>query len=295
MDQIMIRFFTKRQELAEMCGTICPKIRKKLDKNIDFANNYEALPSAEHLFKVNGLHGEYEVRIEKMECSCRAWQLSGIPCRHACACLRHERIKPESVVHKCYSLDAFRATYSQVVMPCSDPRVWKKMNGPPLKPPKFDKQVGRPSKKRRKCPLEEDGGTRLSRHGIIGHCSVCNVAGHTKRTCPQLGRGPRADQAPAAEQAPVADQAPAAEQAPAADQAPSAEEEATACEQPTAAEQAPFVEEPMALQVVVPDDDEPAVQAPPKKIPVKRNKVTKVNCCTLSHISLHLLNLPLVH
>jgi hypothetical protein len=86
----MIRFFSKGKEVADMCGTICPKIRKKMYKNIDFARNYEAEPAAEHLFKVKGLRAAYEVNIKKMECSCRAWQLTGIPCRHACACLRSE-------------------------------------------------------------------------------------------------------------------------------------------------------------------------------------------------------------
>ena len=126
MDQLMIRFFSQRKEIPEMYGAICPKIRKKLDKNIDFANNYDAIPSAENLFKIVGLHGEYEVRIDRHQCSCRQWQLTGIPCRHACAAFRHERIKPESVVHKCYSVDAFKAAYTPVIMPCSDPKVWKK-------------------------------------------------------------------------------------------------------------------------------------------------------------------------
>ena len=185
MQQLMVRFVSKRKETEDMCGTICPKIRKKLDKNIDFAVHYEVSPAAEQLFKVVGLRGEYEVNIQKLECSCRGWQLSGIPCRHACAVFRHERIKPESVVHKCYSIDAFKAAYGQVIMPCSDPRVWPKMNGPEMRPPKFDKQVGRPSKKRKKSPLEEDEGTRISRHGIVGHCSVCNSIEHNRRKCPR--------------------------------------------------------------------------------------------------------------
>jgi hypothetical protein len=109
-----------------MCGTICPKIRKTLDKNIDWANNYSAIPAANKFFKVIGLYGEYEVHLQKMECSCRGWQLTIIPCRHACAVLRHERIKPESMVHKCYNIEAFKAAYGQDIMPCSDPRVWKK-------------------------------------------------------------------------------------------------------------------------------------------------------------------------
>ena len=113
-------------EPEEWCGTICPKIKKKLDKIIDFSNNYQALPAGQHIFKVIGLYGEYEVNLLKMECTCRAWQLSGIPCRHACACLRHERIKPEEMVHTCYRISAFKVAYAQVIMPCSDPRVWEK-------------------------------------------------------------------------------------------------------------------------------------------------------------------------
>ncbi|KAK1606123.1 hypothetical protein QYE76_029796 [Lolium multiflorum] len=136
-------------------------------KNIDFAVNYGASPTTEQLFKVEGFPGEYEVNIQKLECTCRAWQLSGIPCRHACAVFRHERIKPESIVHKCYSIDAFKAAYGQVIMLCSDPKVWPKMNGPAMRPPKFDKQVGRPSKKRRRSALEEEDGTRLSRHALL--------------------------------------------------------------------------------------------------------------------------------
>jgi hypothetical protein len=270
-DQIMLRFFSKVKEADEMCGTICPKIRKKLDRNIDFANNYDATPAAKHLFNVIGLYGEYEVRIDKMECSCRAWQLSGIPCRHACAAFRAERIKPESVVHKCYSIEAFKATYSEVIMPCSDPRMWKKMNGPPIRPPKYDKQVGRPSKKRRKSALEEDGGTRLSRHGIIGHCSVCNKTDHNKRKCTALGRGAAQQQAPDA--APGAhQQAPDAsgpeQQAP--DAAPGGQQQAP----DVADKEAPYArdtEAPAAAPVA------PEHAQPPKKMLVRRKSSDKVH------------------
>jgi hypothetical protein len=119
------------------------KNRKKVDKNIDYANNYEALPAAEHLFKVNGLYGEYEVNIQKMECSCRSWQLTGIPCRHACACPRHARIKPEAVVHKCALKHSKQLMLCHaVILECGE------MNGHPVGPPKYDKQVCRPSKKK---------------------------------------------------------------------------------------------------------------------------------------------------
>ncbi|KAM0861761.1 hypothetical protein ACQ4PT_045688 [Festuca glaucescens] len=246
MNQLMIRFVSKRKETEDMCGTICPKIRKKLDKNIDFAVNYGASPAVEQLFKVEGLCGEYEVNIQKLECTCRAWQLSGIPCRHACAVFRHERIKPESVVHKCYSIDAFKAAYGQIIMPCSDPKVWPKMNGPAMRPPKFDKQVGRPSKKRRRSALEEEVGTRMSRHGIVGHCSICNSIEHNKRKCPRRGEYATAQEEHAAAQEEHA--------------APAQEEHVAAQEEHAAPAQEDIVPvhvepQPQPIQVVLADEE----------------------------------------
>ena len=72
-DQLMTRFYSKNQESEEMCGQICPKIRKKLDKNINMSNNCTALPAGQHIFHVMGMVGEYDVNIQKEECSCRAW------------------------------------------------------------------------------------------------------------------------------------------------------------------------------------------------------------------------------
>lgn len=250
-DQLMTRFYSKNLESEEMCGQICPKIRKKLDKNINMSNNCTALPAGQHIFHVKGMVGEYDVNIQKEECSCRAWQLSGIPCRHGVACLRHERIKPEDVVNKCYSIDAFRAAYGKIIMPCSDPRVWPKTNGPQMLPPNYEKKVGRPGKKRKNNPLEEDNGTRMSRHGIIGHCSVCNQPGHNKRKCPELGRG----QPTAAHEA-------GAEQDPAAEQYPAAEEEAAEHVQTT---------EHVPIQVVLPETQQRT------KLPVKRRPSCKVH------------------
>ncbi|KAM0915500.1 hypothetical protein ACQ4PT_010815 [Festuca glaucescens] len=259
MNQLMIRFVSKRKETEDMCGTICPKIRKKLDKNIDFAVNYGASPAAEQLFKVEGLRGEYEVNIQKLECTCRAWQVSGIPCRHACAVFRHERIKPESVVHKCYSIDAFKAAYGQVIMPCSDPKVWPKMNGPAMRPPKFDKQVGRPSKKRRRSALEEEDGTRMSRHGIVGHCSICNSIEHNKRKCPRRGEYAAAQE----EHAPAQEEhAPAAQE----EYAPAAEEDIV----PVHVEP-----QPQPIQVVLADEELLMQAQPPQKMAVKRNNAAK--------------------
>ena len=198
-NQLSTRFYSKNKESEEWCGTICPKIKKILDKNAEMANNCQALPSGKGIFTVLGLRGEYKVDINKYTCSCKACQLIGIPCRHGISCLRGERIKPENVVSPCYSIAAFKKVYGEVIMPCRDPREWEKVNAAPILPPLYEKHVGRPSNKRKKNPVETDEG-KLSKHGAVSHCSICRSVDHNKKTCPEKGRQEQQDEARQGEQ-----------------------------------------------------------------------------------------------
>jgi hypothetical protein len=139
-------------------------------------------------------------------------------------------------------------------------KVWPKMNGPAMKPPKFDKQFVRPSKKRRKSPLEEKDGTRMSMHVIIGHYSVCNSTEHNKRKCPKLDRGHQAADAAPPEQ----------EQAVAA--TPEGEHVATPEANHATSPASPITE----LQSVFAGDEYEGHAQPPKKMHVKRNNNSKV-------------------
>lgn len=186
-NQLMTRYYNKNLESDEWCGIICPKIRKKLDKQVEMSNNCLAMPVLKGVFQVKGLTGDYLVDINKDECECGSWQLRGIPCRHACSVLRHERIKPETRVCPSYSISAFKQAYANGILPCRDERAWQKIDGIPVKPPLYDKIVGRPSKKRRKNPIEMQDGAKMNRHGTIKHCSLCNSAEHNKRKCPHKG------------------------------------------------------------------------------------------------------------
>src|SRR4051812_39023653 len=53
--QLMSRHYTKNQERSTWTGPICPKIMKKLQKNIEFANNVFAEGAGDGLFKVGEL------------------------------------------------------------------------------------------------------------------------------------------------------------------------------------------------------------------------------------------------
>ena len=170
--QLMTRHYNKQKELAnQMEGTFCPKIRKKLSKNAEWANMCFAIPSGQGVFQVKVRDYSHIVDINSKTCDCRRWQLTRVPCSHAIACLRHERIKPESVLPACYSVQTFNTAYGFNIWPCRDQRQWEKVDGPQVQPPLYEKKVGRPPKSRKKQPHEVQGknGPKFSKHGVTVH------------------------------------------------------------------------------------------------------------------------------
>lgn len=185
-NQLMSRHYNKQQELAEhMEGAFCPKIRKKVAKNAEFANLCYALPAGQGVFQVQIRDYQHVVDIIAKTCDCRRWQLTGLPCCHAIACLRHERIRPESVLPNCYSVETFNKAYGYNIWPCKDRSQWERVTGPEVLPPVYEKKVGRPPKSRKKQPHEINGknGAKLSKHGVTIHCRHCSEADHNSGGC----------------------------------------------------------------------------------------------------------------
>jgi hypothetical protein len=138
-------------------GPVCPKIRKKLLKNSDYANLCYVMPAGTGIFQVQSKGVDYNVDICNKKCACRRWDLTSIPCNHVVSCLRHERIPAEEVLPVCYSTETFSKVYGFNIMPCADKSNWGKTNGLEVLPPVYEKKVGRPPKSRRKQPHEVQG------------------------------------------------------------------------------------------------------------------------------------------
>ena len=126
----------------------------------------------------------YVVDIIARNCNRKTWELRGVPCSHAIVVCSAERIDPEELVHKCYTIEAYLQAYGHFIMPLRDRGHWEKMNGMYIHPPVFTKQMGRPPKNRRKTPEEKrkkDGTVYLNKKGVAMHCSVCGKDDHNNR------------------------------------------------------------------------------------------------------------------
>ena len=86
------------------------------------------------------------VDLEAQTCACRKWELSGIPCYHAC--IAWEKKKFEPYIHFSYTKDAFLACYSHIIDPICGEEGWTTTTYPQPLPPDVKVPTGRPKKKR---------------------------------------------------------------------------------------------------------------------------------------------------
>ncbi|MBA0724742.1 hypothetical protein Golax_021404, partial [Gossypium laxum] len=66
----------------------------------------------------------YIVDLEKMTCSCRLWDLSGIPCVHTVCAIYNKEEDPEKYLAKCYSKEIYMRTYKYALQPINGLDLW---------------------------------------------------------------------------------------------------------------------------------------------------------------------------
>ncbi|GJT82890.1 multidrug resistance-associated protein 5 [Tanacetum coccineum] len=122
---------------------------------------------AEGTTKVRSGSEGFTIYEGRRTCSCRMWQLSGIPCVHATKVIFLINRVPESYVPAWFETDMYFVTYHNYVKPVPDMNLWpdQSMYSTVL-PPKPKKMPGRPRKKRIRSVGEGGSSTRVSKIGV---------------------------------------------------------------------------------------------------------------------------------
>ena len=125
----------------------------------------------------------FVVNLIERTCTCRAWQGSGIPCKHAIAYITSiPGAILEDYVHEYYSVDKFKAAYQGSVPSIPDKSCWPKAtHGFFMHPPLLKSTAGR-HKNRMKSAME--GGSGSKGTGKRRHkCPICKELGHHWYKC----------------------------------------------------------------------------------------------------------------
>ncbi|XP_065869037.1 uncharacterized protein [Euphorbia lathyris] len=186
--KLMKRIKNKADIMRKNNKKFCGKILKKLEINKDWARHYVPTYSGGPRVQINGLGEQFVVNLEDNTCTCRRWQLNGIPCSHGCAAIIGQNDNPENYLAECYSVETYLRVYSFIIEPTNGMDQWPNEVPPvpivPLSPVKSKR--GRRQRARRKYPEEIEASSRgkLSRKGnMYMTCRKCGGKNHNKRTC----------------------------------------------------------------------------------------------------------------
>ena len=117
--------------------------------------NLKVEECSEELAEVTAMGGSgfrFIVNLQERTCSCRQWQVSRIPCKHALAFITSLSDAPiENYVDLYYSVEKFRVAYNQLIPARPDKYQWPKSNHEFfMHPPLLTPVAGRPKNERHK-------------------------------------------------------------------------------------------------------------------------------------------------
>ncbi|XP_062103889.1 uncharacterized protein LOC133815010 [Humulus lupulus] len=181
---LMVRFCKKRESVDKWKDGISKRLWELLEKNKVIAKKCHATRASCTKFEVRQeREGKFTVDLMAQTCTCRRFELNGIPCAHAVASIWVRRLNVIDYVHDYYKKDAFVKAYKGVVEPMPSHDKWTLSINQILPPPQY-KLPGRP-KNSRKREVDEPpaGATKANRLGAKMHCSKCGGEGHNKSSC----------------------------------------------------------------------------------------------------------------
>ncbi|KAG5580470.1 hypothetical protein H5410_051097 [Solanum commersonii] len=187
LEEIRVKIMKRIGDLREFLNTwitnISPMSLKILQENIEKFMQCNLTWNGERGFKIKHHGFTHIVDIVSRSCSCRSWQLRGVPCPHGVAALHYKELEPIHFVASCYSKETYLSTYAHFIQPMNNMKLWPTSNNPIVKPPKIKKLPGRPGKVRRKEANESRKTAKLRKRGVVMTCSKCGTQGHNKRGC----------------------------------------------------------------------------------------------------------------
>lgn len=164
-----------------------PVIKEYIEKESKHASSWRAIFNGDNSYQVSGPGGQFVVNMRHRSCTCRRWQIRGIPCVHAVSCILKIDQQITDYVSPYYKTDSMVILYRNVLYPINGVDNWPKSSevGFDLEPPRSKRQRGRPKKNRSEkavIMVRADGVECLQRQ-MSAKCGRCGVIGHNRRTC----------------------------------------------------------------------------------------------------------------
>nr|POE75837.1 hypothetical protein CFP56_05107 [Quercus suber] len=148
---LMRRFQANREKILKVESELCPKIRKRLNKEKVASSRWLACWAGHTKFEVKNMLESFTMDLAESKCSCRKWDIT--------------------------------TYYEPPINPIHGQNMWRPSGLSPVQPPIKRRPLGKPKKKRAKEPNEPRSGRKGRRVGISKQCKSCDKLGHNRRSC----------------------------------------------------------------------------------------------------------------
>lgn len=188
-DKMMIRNNEKRLGAVKARWQITPHFTEQLELAKKSSRWCTPRISDVGLWQVTNAKGDatHSVNLVDRTCGCRRWDVTGLPCNHACSAIIKAKQAPEQYVSPFFKKPMYVAAFEPIIYPVPGQHDWPKTETPDIIPPVFHITKGRKQEKRRKGKFEVPKPKETSRMGTIT-CSNCHLQGHKYTSCTQALR-----------------------------------------------------------------------------------------------------------
>lgn len=164
---------SRQQASSTWEGNLTPSLEKKLQKEVSRSRTLNVICSTETMFEVRSSTVNV-VNIGSWECTCKKWQITGLPCLHAIAVFNRVDRSVYDYCSRYFRKESYLITYSETIQQLPDISDMKFFVPASSYPPPTNRPPGRPKRK------------RINPHKTTIRplrCSRCKIVGHNKATC----------------------------------------------------------------------------------------------------------------
>ncbi|CAN1847972.1 hypothetical protein LINPERHAP1_LOCUS38738 [Linum perenne] len=162
---VMQRIQSKRDNVGSWITDIAPRAMEKLEREKKLARNCRVIWNGDKGSEVADGEDSHTTNTSSRTCTCRGWDLTGIPCRHDIAAIISLKERPEDYIDTIYRMENYLQAYQFVLQPVPRKNLYPHVEGPEIMPPVIVRMPGR-QKKARRNDLDEPKKTNTSVSGV---------------------------------------------------------------------------------------------------------------------------------
>ncbi|XP_039137426.1 uncharacterized protein LOC120274955 [Dioscorea cayenensis subsp. rotundata] len=116
----LMNMLTERREVSAMWDTyLCPEIHKKVEQIVEIIRFSRVGPSSDDTYEVVDEHNN-AANLRLRKCSCRRWDIHGLPCKHATAAIMQTDTNVHYYVDQYFTAESYRRAYAEPIYPIPD-------------------------------------------------------------------------------------------------------------------------------------------------------------------------------